>query len=259
VLFKYAPLNIAEILDKYVFNNNYSVILTSATLAVGNDLDYYKSRVGFTGNDKVLSTPFDYKKNVTLYIESDDIYGNKKNTDDILARKLEKYVTITSGKALVLFTSYRLLRQVKQNTSEFFKSQGIRLFVQGEELNRSDMINAFKADENSVLFGTSSFWTGVDVPGEALSNVIITKLPFHVPTEPLTEARCDIIKQEGRNSFEEYILPEAVIKFKQGFGRLIRSKKDKGIIVVMDNRIKTKHYGLSFINSIPKCKICSDI
>ena len=194
VHFKYAPLNIAEILDKYVFRNNYSVILTSATLAVDNDLDYYKNRVGFTGNCKILSTPFDYEKNVTIYIESDDIYGQKEKADELLARKIEKYVNITFGKALVLFTSYRVLRQAKKNTSEFFKQQGIRLFEHGEELNRSDMIKAFTNDTNSVLFGTSSFWTGVDVPGDALSNVIITKLPFSVPSEPLTEARCDIIR-----------------------------------------------------------------
>ena len=254
VLFKYAPLNIAEILDKYMFNEYYSVILTSATLAVGNGLNYYKNRVGFTGNDKVLSSPFDYEKNVTIYIDPQN-----KNTDSLLARKIEKYVNITSGKALVLFTSYGALRKAKENTSDFFKNKDIRLFVQGEELNRTDMIEAFKSDKNSVLFGTSSFWTGVDVPGEALCNVIITKLPFPVPTEPLVKARCDIIEKEKGNPFEEYILPESIIKFKQGFGRLIRSKNDKGIIVILDNRIRTKRYGEKFLNSIPKCRIILDV
>ena len=157
----------------------------------------------------------------------------------------------THGKAFVLFTSYGSMLNAAERSKDFLRRNNITMLVQGEGKNRSMMLKEFREDIDSVIFGTTSFWMGVDVPGEALSNVIITKLPFSVPTEPLVEARLDKLKAEGRNSFMDYSLPEAVIRFKQGVGRLIRSKTDRGIIVILDNRVLAKAYGRIFINSLP--------
>ena len=172
-----------------------------------------------------------------------------------LAHYIKYYVSHSQGKAFVLFTNYNSLKKTVQLTRPFFEENDITLLVQGEGISRSKMIAIFKEDINSVIFGTSSFWMGVDVPGEALSNVIITKLPFSVPSEPLIEARLDKIKADGGNPFIEYSLPEAVLKFKQGIGRLIRSKLDTGIIAILDNRVITKKYGKVFLDSLPPCPI----
>jgi len=144
---------------------------------------------------------------------------------------------------------------MKEKTTDYFEDKGIQLLIQGDGLSRSKMIKIFKEDIDSVIFGTTSFWMGVDVPGEALSNVIITKLPFSVPSEPLIEARLEKIQKDGKNAFMEYSLPEAVLKFKQGIGRLIRSKTDTGIIVILDRRVISKQYGKIFLSSMPPCPI----
>jgi len=169
--------------------------------------------------------------------------------------KIKYYVKLTNGKAFILFTSYKMMNDVYKALNSWLAEQGINSFVQGEGLSRHAMLEKFKIDVNSVLFGTSSFWEGVDVQGEALSNVIVVKLPFSVPTHPVVEARIEDIQNKGGNPFMEYNLPEAIIKLKQGFGRLIRTKNDIGIVVILDPRIKTKFYGKSFIDSLPKCEI----
>src|SRR6185503_4363005 len=157
----------------------------------------------------------------------------------------------SEGRAFVLFTSYKTMREAASRLAGFFRKKNWRLLVQGDGLPRHKMIEEFRDDVHSVLFGTDSFWTGVDVPGEALSNVIVTRLPFAVPDHPLTASRLEHIEQEGGNAFMEYSVPEAILKLRQGVGRLIRSKKDEGICAILDNRVLTKPYGRAFLKAMP--------
>ena len=255
VTLNYSPLSIAEILKKNLFIKDPPVILTSATLSVANKLDFYKGRTGFEGIEKILSSPFNYAKQAKIYIPKTIPDPSEEMFESELAEHIKKYVDKTHGKAFVLFTSYNLLASTKKLTADYFEKKDIRLLVQGEGVSRSNMIKIFKEDIDSVIFGTTSFWMGVDVPGEALSNVIITKLPFSVPTEPIIEARLEKIQKEGKNAFMEYSLPEAVLKLKQGIGRLIRSKEDRGIIVILDKRVISKRYGKIFLDSLPPCPV----
>ena len=175
--------------------------------------------------------------------------------EDALVQSIERFVTQTHGKAFVLFTSTRLMQGVAARMEPFFDRLGIGCHVQGTGVPRSTLLEKFKEDVDSVLFGTDSFWQGVDVPGEALSNVIITRLPFAVPDHPLIEARLERIEARGGNAFAEFSLPEAVLKFRQGVGRLIRTRTDSGIVVILDNRVLSKRYGKTFLDAIPKCPV----
>ncbi|MGA2678086.1 MAG: helicase C-terminal domain-containing protein [Sedimentisphaerales bacterium] len=277
VSLKSAPLNVGADVKRSLFDKFDSVVMTSATLSSGEDgrrktgdpaspkgyavasrggFEFFAGRVGLRDYDAVkLGSPFDYQKQVTIYIESDLPEPNDEKFAASACEAVKKYVLRTQGRAFVLFTSYKMLGNFAEQLAEWFKENNIELLQQGVGLDRTSLLKRFKMNGRFVLFGTDSFWQGVDVAGEALSNVIIVRLPFAVPDTPLLAGRLDKIKEEGGNPFAEYQLPLAIIKFKQGFGRLIRTKTDTGIVVILDSRILSKSYGKNFLVAIPKCRM----
>jgi ATP-dependent DNA helicase DinG len=253
-----APLDVGPSLRRLLFESVKTCVLTSATLCVSSppSFDFVKSRLGLTsGETLALGSPFDYPSQVAVHLPRNlpDPSDQPDSFEREAIRAIAYYLEQTQGKAFVLFTSYKMLDAAARALGPWLSRRNIALLSQSDGMPRSKMVEAFKADINSVIFGAESFWQGVDVPGETLSNVIITRLPFSVPSHPLLEARLEDIRRRGGSPFVEYQIPEAVIKLKQGFGRLIRSKTDRGIVVILDPRVQTKPYGRTFLNSLPQC------
>lgn len=256
VTLRTAPIDVAPYLREAIFDKETSVTLTSATLAIARQMEPFQKKIGAEQEEaRAVDSPFDYENNTRVYIATDLPAPSKESAaaaSEALIDYLRFCIDKVAGGTLVLFTSYSSLRQAGDALEDVFIASGREFFAQGHGLSRSEIAQGFKAAGNGVLFGTDSFWTGIDVPGPALSQVIITRLPFDVPTHPIPEAKAERIREEGGNPFAELTLPEALIKFRQGIGRLVRNRSDRGLITILDSRILQKSYGRQFLQSLPK-------
>lgn len=260
VQFFQTPLDIAPTMNKGVFEPMSSVVCTSATLSIGSSFNYWKKRTGvkFSEESRVceeqFDSPFPYKKNVLFAVTKDAPFPeNGIEFQNYIEKAVVELIRAAGGKTLVLFTSYDSLRHACDYARNALKISGINILKQGDD-DRFRLLSVFKDDKSSVLFATDSFWEGVDVPGDSLSQVIIVKLPFGVPNNPIFAARSELILSKGGSPFMELSVPDAVIKFRQGFGRLMRRYSDKGAVVVLDRRIVEKQYGRIFTSSVPETK-----
>ncbi len=255
------PIDVSPMIRERLFDPVPAVALTSATLTVDRRFDYLCGRVGLAegtlAHERMvtarLPSPFDFRSQVLLTLPSGSLPDPRDPrhgaaVEDLVCRIAEA----ARGRTFVLFTSYRLLRQVHRAASE--RLDGFRLLAQGT-MERGRLLDAFRSGPRAVLLGTDSFWEGVDVPGDALSCVVLTRLPFRVPTQPVTRARAELIERRGGDAFQQYSVPQAVIRFRQGFGRLIRSRADRGAVVVLDPRLVTRAYGQTFLGSLPPVEL----
>jgi ATP-dependent DNA helicase DinG len=256
VLLSAAPIDVSDLLRETLFDRLHACVLTSATLTVDGSFEFYRSRLGLTECEtRVVATSFDHESQAVLYLPPSMPEPRDPEFVGAAVRQIEALLEVTGGRAFLLFTSYANLARV----SECLAARGeYPLFVQGEG-SRHVLLDRFRSSRNGVLLGTSSFWHGVDVAGEALSLVVIDKLPFDVPGDPLVAARIARIRQDGGDPFREYQTPLAVLELKQGLGRLLRSRTDRGILAVLDPRLTTRGYGKTFLRSLPPYRIVRDV
>ncbi|PLX75367.1 MAG: helicase [Desulfuromonas sp.] len=252
-----APLQVAPVLRESLFERMQTVVLTSATLTVAGSFDYLEERVGLCGVESTrrtrlqLSSPFDYARQALLAVPGDIPEPGRDGFTEAVRDLVEQVLRLTAGGSFVLFTSYSLLRRVHDELAPILRVAGRQVLYQGQA-SRHRLLNQFSQAPGSVLFATDSFWEGVDVPGRALEQVIIVRLPFKVPTEPILQARAEAIAAAGGDPFRSYTVPQAVIRFRQGFGRLIRQRSDRGVVLILDVRVVKKNYGKIFLRSLPE-------
>ena len=255
VTLRSAPIDVAPELRKHLFGCGTSVVCTSATLAMGGEIAPFAARMGADDARTVaVKSPFDFERNMRVYVAADIPLPSPQEARlalDVLTDYVRFCTSRVLGGSLVLFTSYTDMRAVAATLEPVFRAANRPFMMQGADLSRTELAQHMRDLGNAVLFGTDSFWTGVDVPGDALAQVVITRLPFDPPTHPITEARCDHIRERGGNPFNELTLPDALIKFRQGVGRLIRTARDRGLVTILDSRVLAKSYGRLFIDSLP--------
>jgi DNA polymerase-3 subunit epsilon/ATP-dependent DNA helicase DinG len=247
-----APIRVGPLVEKYLWHEKRSVILTSATLTTHGEFNYIRNTLTADEADELaLGSPFDYETAALLYVANDIAEPNAHEYQGQVERAIVSLCTASGGRTLVLFTSYAQLKRTSKNIAGPLAKQEILVYEQGEGASPNALLESFKSSDRAVLLGTRSFWEGVDIPGEALSVLVIVKLPFAVPSDPLVAARAETFE----DPFNEYHLPEAILRFRQGFGRLIRTQSDRGVVAILDRRVLTKAYGKLFIESLPRCTL----
>lgn len=248
-----APLAIGPLVERHLWNEKDSIVLTSATLTTAGEFDYLKRRLhADTADELGLGSPFDYESSTLLYLPNDiPEPADRMAYQRAVETSLAALARASEGRMLVLFTSIDQLKRTARSLSDSLAQDAISVYEQSEGSSRHALLESFRSDRRAVLLGTKSFWEGVDVPGEALSVLVMVRLPFDVPTDPIISARAETYE----SPFEEYSLPEAILRFRQGFGRLIRTRSDRGAVVVLDRRILTKRYGSLFLKSLPTCTV----
>jgi ATP-dependent DNA helicase DinG len=255
-----APIEVGPILREQLFDKTPTVILTSATLSVGgsNGFEHVRQRLGFPaeGETQQLGSPFNFDEQVELHLfrKMPDPAAKDAGFEHAVLDKVRDYVSRTQGRAFVLFTSIGAMERAANELRGWLAERGIELLSQADGVPATQLVERFRKARSAVLFGVDTFWQGVDIPGEALSNVIIPKLPFTPPDRPLTQARAEVVEARGGSSFFDLQVPQAIIKLKQGFGRLIRTKTDRGMVVILDPRVMNKPYGRIFLEALPRCR-----